>query len=108
MARILAEKSESSFAPSHSFCRCTTFWRGTALVFADLRDTEAALRWLQQAFEDRDVHMNFLLDHKWNKLRNNAHFRPMLPARSKVRSLTKAAKALRGTGSLEGACTNPQ
>src|SRR5260370_13090635 len=26
MARILAEKSES---PSHSFCRCTTFWRGT-------------------------------------------------------------------------------
>jgi hypothetical protein len=22
-------KSESSFAPSHSFCRCTTFWRGT-------------------------------------------------------------------------------
>jgi hypothetical protein len=37
MARILAEKSESSFAPSHStkrlahdrFRRCTTFWRGT-------------------------------------------------------------------------------
>src|SRR5437762_2660744 len=29
MARILAEKSESSLAPSHSFCRCTTFWRGT-------------------------------------------------------------------------------
>jgi hypothetical protein len=22
-------KSESSFSPSHSFCRCTTFWRGT-------------------------------------------------------------------------------
>ena len=31
MARILAEKPESSFAPSHSFRRCTTFWRGTAL-----------------------------------------------------------------------------
>ena len=29
MARILAEKTESSLAPSHSFCRCTTFWRGT-------------------------------------------------------------------------------
>src|SRR6267154_2752568 len=25
-----AEKTESSFAPSHSFRRCTTFWRGTA------------------------------------------------------------------------------
>ncbi len=31
MARILAEKTESSFAPSHSFRRCTTFWRGTGL-----------------------------------------------------------------------------
>src|ERR1700687_1845266 len=30
MARILAEKTESSFAPSHSFRRGTTFWRGTA------------------------------------------------------------------------------
>ena len=30
MARILAEKSESTFSPSHSFCRCTTFWRGSA------------------------------------------------------------------------------
>ena len=29
MARILAEKSESSFSPSHSFCSCTMFWRGT-------------------------------------------------------------------------------
>ena len=29
MARILAEKSESGFSPSHSFCTCTTFWRGT-------------------------------------------------------------------------------
>ena len=28
MARIVVKKSESSFAPSHSFCRCTTFWRG--------------------------------------------------------------------------------
>src|SRR6267378_4275273 len=30
MARILAEKTESSLAPSPSFRRCTTFWRGTA------------------------------------------------------------------------------
>ncbi len=29
MARVLAEKTESSFAPSHSFRRCTRFWRGT-------------------------------------------------------------------------------
>jgi hypothetical protein len=31
MARILAKKTESSFAPSHSFRRRTTFWRGTGL-----------------------------------------------------------------------------
>jgi hypothetical protein len=30
MARILAEKTESSSAPSHSFRMCTTFWRGTS------------------------------------------------------------------------------
>ena len=29
IARILADKTGSSFAPSHSFRRCTTFWRGT-------------------------------------------------------------------------------
>jgi hypothetical protein len=29
IAGIISEKSESSFAPSHSFCRCTRFWRGT-------------------------------------------------------------------------------
>src|SRR6267154_2590298 len=29
IARILSELSEFSFSPSHSFCRCTTFWRGT-------------------------------------------------------------------------------
>ena len=29
MARILSEKSESSLAPIHSFCGCTTIWRGT-------------------------------------------------------------------------------
>src|SRR5271167_2814773 len=30
IGRILSEKSESGFAPSLSFCTCTTFWRGTA------------------------------------------------------------------------------
>jgi|SRR5271163_4450214 len=43
MARILAEKTESSFAPSHSFSRCTTFWRGTG-VFVMHRRTSAKFR----------------------------------------------------------------
>jgi hypothetical protein len=45
-----------------------------ALVFAGLGETEAALHWLQQAFEDRDVHMTFLRDHKWDGMRRNAQF----------------------------------
>jgi len=49
-----------------------------ALVFAGLGETETALQWLEQAFEDRDVHMPFLLDHKWNGLRSKKQFRQML------------------------------
>ena len=30
IAGSISEKSESSFSPSHSFCRCTTFWRSTS------------------------------------------------------------------------------
>jgi hypothetical protein len=43
MARIVAEKPESSFAPSHSFCRCTTFWRSTARIHTPLTDASHAL-----------------------------------------------------------------
>jgi len=49
-----------------------------ALVFAGLRETETALRWLEQAFSDRDVHMTFLLDHKWDALRSNEQFRQIV------------------------------
>src|SRR5205809_2331746 len=37
IARILPEPSKFSVAPSHSFCRCTTFWRGTAQARDALR-----------------------------------------------------------------------
>ena len=36
-----------------------------APVFARLEETQNALDWLQRTFEERDVHMPFLLDHKW-------------------------------------------
>ena len=49
-----------------------------ALVFAGLGETERALEWLQQAFDERDVHMPFLLDHKWGGIRSNAQFRKLL------------------------------
>ena len=49
-----------------------------ALVFAGLGEPEAALHWLGQALEDRDVHMPFLLDHKWDGMRSNAEFQELL------------------------------
>jgi TolB-like protein/Flp pilus assembly protein TadD len=49
-----------------------------ALVFAGLGQTEKALDWLNQAFEERDVHIPFLLDHKWNELRSEPRFTALL------------------------------
>jgi TolB-like protein len=49
-----------------------------ALVHAGLGDTETALQLLEQAFEERDAHMPFLLDYKWNRLRTNAQFQRLL------------------------------
>jgi hypothetical protein len=52
MARILAEKSESSLSPSHSFSRCTTFWRGTGLnIFRRFRITKLETAEVPAAFQ---------------------------------------------------------
>ena len=44
----------------------------------DCGSPEKALQWLEQAFVDRDVHMVFLLDDKWNGLRSNQKFLQLL------------------------------
>jgi TolB-like protein/Flp pilus assembly protein TadD len=49
-----------------------------ALVFAGLREPESALHWLGQALQERDVHMPFLLDHKWDGMRSHAGFQELL------------------------------
>ena len=64
----LLEQKAKRYVPPYS----------VALVFAGLGETETALQWLEQAFEDRDVHMPFLLDHKWNGLRLKKQFQQML------------------------------
>src|SRR5271169_288330 len=53
MARILAEKTKSSFAPSHSFRRCTTFWRGTTVIGDRLRELRDAKQLSQGDIESR-------------------------------------------------------
>jgi hypothetical protein len=43
MGRILAKKTESSFAPSHSFRRCATFWRGSGDLFSRVTSQDAVI-----------------------------------------------------------------
>src|SRR5579859_596859 len=64
----LEQQKSKRYVPPYNF----------ALVFAGLRQHEKALDYLQQAFEERDVHMTFLLDHKWNPLRSNSQFAALL------------------------------
>lgn len=50
-----------------------------ALVYAGLSENEAALEWLERAFEARDVHMVFLtVDPRWNALRADPRFTDLL------------------------------
>jgi tetratricopeptide (TPR) repeat protein len=65
-ARIIemTERQQERYVPPYNI----------ALVFAGLKETEVALNWLRQAVEDRDVHMTFLLDHKWHGLRSDKRF----------------------------------
>jgi Flp pilus assembly protein TadD len=64
----LQEQKLRRYVPPYNF----------ALVFAGLGDTDSALHWLEQAVEDRDVHMTFLRDHKWNGLRSETRFAEIL------------------------------
>ena len=61
------ERKASAYVPPYNL----------ALVSAGLGDTEAAIEYLREAFEDRDVHMTFLLDYKWDRLRSNERFQDL-------------------------------
>jgi TolB-like protein/Flp pilus assembly protein TadD len=63
--RQMLERKKERYVPPYN----------VALVFAALGEHEAALGWLGQAIEERDVHMPFLLDHKWDAMRCSARFR---------------------------------
>ena len=50
-----------------------------ALVYQGLGNSNEALRWLEKAYEQRDVHMVFLpVDSKWDALRKNPHFMDLI------------------------------
>lgn len=60
----MLERKKAGYVPPYNL----------ALVFAGMREDESALQWLEEAFTDRDVHMTFLLDHKWDGLKANERF----------------------------------
>jgi TolB-like protein/Flp pilus assembly protein TadD len=45
-----------------------------ALVYAGLGRHQDAIAWLEKAYDERDVHMVFLCDHKWDGLRTTSGF----------------------------------
>lgn len=50
-----------------------------AILHQGLGNSDEALRWLERAFEDRDVHMVFLgVEPKWDGIRNTARFISLL------------------------------
>ena len=61
----MMERKKERYVPPYNF----------ALVFAGLGEHETALQWLGTALEERDVHMPFLLDYKWDAMRGDAQFR---------------------------------
>jgi TolB-like protein/Flp pilus assembly protein TadD len=65
----LIAQGKSRFVPPYN----------VALVYAGLGDHEAALDWLDRAYEVRDVHLVFLgLDSMWNGLRPHPSFQELL------------------------------
>src|SRR5271169_770136 len=99
MARILAEKTESSFAPSHSFRRCTTFWRGTR---SRVRSSRGSTEYLTASFINRSCislsFCGFLAARSFARLKS---------VRTSYNSHTSSSSALRGLNSQAARCTVP-
>lgn len=77
---------ENRYVPSYNL----------ALVHVGLGENETALQLLEQAFGERDAHMPFLLDHKWDSLRSTPRFRKLLSRvgfRADSRAFSKSARA---------------
>jgi serine/threonine-protein kinase len=63
----LHERSANTYVPPYN----------VALIHAGLDEADACLHWLDRAFHDRDVHLTFLRDHKWDRMRLVPKFREL-------------------------------
>jgi tetratricopeptide (TPR) repeat protein len=64
----MMDRKKERYVPSYNL----------ALVFAGLQETEPALDWLENALEEKDVHMTFLRDYKWDGMRAHPKFQQVL------------------------------
>ena len=67
--QTLRVTSQTRYVPPYNF----------ALLYQGLGNSDEALKWLEKAYEQRDVHMVFLpVDSKWDALRKNPHFMDLI------------------------------
>jgi TolB-like protein/DNA-binding winged helix-turn-helix (wHTH) protein/Tfp pilus assembly protein PilF len=67
--RVLAERSSQRYLPPYT----------VAMVYAGLGEHDAALEWLERAYEHRDIHLVFLpVDARWDALRRDARFSALM------------------------------
>ena len=94
IAGIISEKSESSFAPSHSFCRCTTFWRGTAFGYRSgpANPTKQRLR------------LNSRLPHKHEVAGSSPALPTIFPIKTRVSENARTVLRLRCTAGVTSGC----
>lgn len=65
----LLKQSRARYIPPHNI----------ALIYNGLGDVEQTMRWLEKAYEDRDVRLAFLnANPKWNSYRDERRFRDLL------------------------------
>jgi Flp pilus assembly protein TadD len=85
--RILTELSRQKYVPPYNI----------AIVHAGLGEVDAALGWLEKAYETRDVRLTFLaVEPKWDAMRNDPRFRALL--RRLALPLDAAASNSQSTG----------
>jgi tetratricopeptide (TPR) repeat protein len=67
--RFLSEVSKQKYVPPYN----------VAIIHAGLHEVEAALSWLEKAYETRDVRLTFLaVEPKWDTLRSDPRFQALL------------------------------
>lgn len=69
MLRELKAASEKSYVPPYNL----------AMVYNGLGNSAETMKWLEKAYEEKDVHMVFLgVDPKWDKLRSDPGFASLM------------------------------